>query len=148
MPTANPPCDPRGLLAHVHPDLVKVLLAASQAPQPFIVVYGIRTEAAEQAAVASGHSHTLHSRHLPQSHENMLACAVDVAALDNLGKVWFAPGHEEVVFGRIAGQIKAAASKLNVPIQWGGDAIGAWVPGVPSHFRDWGHIQLPWAQYP
>jgi len=133
-------------LAHVHPDLAKVIRASVQAPQPFLVVYGIRTEAAEQAAVATGHSHTMHSRHLPQSHENMLSCAVDVAALIG-GQVSFAQGHEAEVFGRIAAQVKAAAAALNIPIQWGGDAIGAWVPGVVSHFRDYGHFQLPWLQY-
>jgi len=139
--------DPHNLLIHVHPDLVKVINSAAQSPQPFIVVYGIRTEAAEQAAVASGHSRTLHSRHLPQSHEHLLSCAVDVAAVTN-GVVNFAPGHEASVFGQIAKQIQAAADTLKVPIQWGGAAIGAWIPGVPSHFRDWGHFQLPWAQYP
>ncbi len=135
------------MLAHVHPDLCKVIRAAAQSPQPFEVVYGIRTEAAEQQAVASGHSTTLHSRHLPQSHENMLACAVDVAALLD-GKVSFAPGREAEVFGQIAKQIQAAADELKIPIQWGGAPVGAWTPGVVSTFHDWGHFQLPWAQYP
>lgn len=141
--------DPRSEsnLAHVHSDLAKVIRAAAQSPQSFEVTYGIRTEAAEHAAVASGHSQTTHSRHLPQSHENMRACAVDVAALIG-GAVSFAPGREPEVFGQIAAQIKAAAKSLNIPIQWGGDAIGAWVPGVVSHFRDWGHFQLPWGSYP
>lgn len=141
--------DPRSEanLAHVHPDLANVMRHAAQSPQAFEIVYGIRTEQAEQAAVASGHSHTLHSRHLPQSHENMLACAVDVAALtDNV--VNFARGHEAEVFGQIAAQVKAAAKELGTPLQWGGDAIGAWIPGVVSTFRDYGHFQLPWAQYP
>lgn len=139
--------DPHGYLDHVHPDLAKVVRAAAQAPQAFVVVYGLRTEAAEQAAVASGHSQTLHSRHLPQSLENNAACAVDVAALFG-GQLSFAPGHEPPVFGAIAQQMKDAAAHLGIPIQWGGDAIGAWVPGVVSHFRDWGHFQLPWKQYP
>lgn len=141
--------DPRSEtnLAHVHPVLATVMREADQTPQPFVVVYGIRTEAAEHVAVASGHSHTMHSRHLPQSLENMKACAVDVAAIEN-GKVSFAPKREAAVFGQIAKQIQAAADRLGIPIQWGGAAVGAWTPGVVSHFRDWGHFQLPWAQYP
>lgn len=134
-------------LAHVHPDLCRVMRAAAQHPQPFVVVYGIRTEQAERQAVASSHSQTTHSRHLPQDHERLQACAVDVAALVG-GKLSFAPGHEQAVFGQIAGQVKAAAQQLGVPIQWGGDPVGAWAPGVVSHFRDWGHFQLPWAEYP
>lgn len=132
--------DPRSEanLQHVHPDLCRVIRAAAQTPQPFVVVYGIRTEAAERQAVASGHSTTMHSRHLPQSHENLQACAVDVAALID-GQVSFAAGHEAQVFGKIWAQIEAAAAELKVPVQWG----GAWAP-----FKDWGHVQLPWSVYP
>jgi len=133
-----------GFLEHVHPDLAKVIRAAAQEPQPFAVVYGIRTLAAEAEAVTTGHSQTMHSRHLPDLHyatvENPegVSCAVDVAALVD-GKISFAPGHEVDVFGQIAAQIKKAAQELSVPIDWGGD----WV-----HFKDWGHIQLTWQAYP
>lgn len=140
--------DPHGLLKDVHPDLVKVIAAAAQEPRQFRVIYGIRSEEAEQEAVRSGHSQTLHSRHLPQGHENGKSCAVDVAALDSHGEVWFAPGLESQVFGQIAKQIQAAADELHVPIEWGGAAVGAWAPGAVSHFRDWGHFQLPWKEYP
>lgn len=126
-------------------DLVRVLRLAAQTPQSFIVVYGIRTLAAEAEAVASGHSKTMHSRHLPDTRG--LAAAVDVAALIG-GKVSFAPGNEAAVFGAIAAQIKAAAASIAIEIEWGGDAVGAWEPGVVSHFRDWGHFQLLWSQYP
>lgn len=132
-------------LRGVHPDLVKVLRAAAQTPQPFEVVYGLRTMADEAAAVASGHSQTMHSRHMLNSRH--LGCAVDVAHLAG-GKIDFAPGHEPYIFGAIATQILAAAHQLQVPIQWGGADVGAWIPGVVSHFHDWGHFQLPWAQYP
>lgn len=141
------------VLAHVHPDLARVLRAAPQTPQPFILVYGIRSLAAEAQSVASGHSHTMRSRHLPDSHyateadPDGVACAVDVAALID-GKVDFAEGREEAVFGQIADQITGAAVALGIPIQWGGQAVGAWTPGVVSHFRDWDHFQLPWSAYP
>lgn len=132
-------------LARVEPDLAKVMRAAAQAPQPWRIVQGLRTLAAEQEAVATGHSHTLHSRHLPD--KNGLAAAVDVAALVG-GAVSWAPGREAEVFGQIAAQVEAAAKALGVPVMWGGAAIGAWIPGVVSHFRDWGHFQLPWDRYP
>lgn len=123
-------------LADVHPDLAKIMRAASQEPQPFQIVYGIRTLVEEAEAVATGHSTTMHSRHLPN--KDGLSCAVDVAALIG-GKLSFAPGHEAEVFGKIATQIKRAASSLLIPIDWGGD----WLK-----FKDWGHWELPWHQYP
>lgn len=134
-----------GHLVKVHPDLVKVIRAAAQSPQPFCVVYGLRTVEAQRQAVATGHSKTMKSRHLPNA--KGFACAVDTAALID-GKVSWAPGHEEAVFGHIAQQIQAAADALKVPIQWGGAKVGAWTPGVVSTFRDFGHFQLPWKQYP
>lgn len=128
--------DPNKKLAQVHPDLIKVLNAATQTPQPFTIVYGIRTLAAEKIAVATGHSTTMHSRHLPN--KAGLACAVDVAALIG-GKVSWAPGHEAAVFGQIAAQIMAAAKTVGVPVEWGGN----W-----HSFKDYGHFQLPWLKYP
>lgn len=134
-------------LAHVHPDLVRVIRATAQAPQPFIVDYGLRTLQAEAQAVASGHSQTMHSRHLPDAHYGNVAMAVDVAALID-GQVSFAPGREEQVFGLIAAQVLAAAATLSVKLQWGGSPVGAWTDGVVSHFRDWGHFQLDPSAYP
>lgn len=128
--------DPHGMLAHVEPDLAKVINAAAQTPQPFVVVYGIRTQAAEAQAVRTGHSTTMHSRHLPD--RNGLAAAVDVAAMLD-GKLSFAPGHEAEVFGKIVAQIKEAAAALRIPIECGAD----W-----HSFRDWGHVQLPWSTHP
>lgn len=124
-------------LAGVHADLAKVIRAASQHPQPFIVVQGLRTGAQQAAALASGHSTTLHSRHLPHPLDG-LSRAVDVVAMTG-GKVDYAAGHEEKVFGAIADQIKIAAHELGIPVEWGGD----W-----RKFRDYAHLQLPWKQYP
>lgn len=123
-------------LAHVHPDLAKVISAASQDPQPFVVTYGLRTEAAEKEAVATGHSQTMHSRHL--ANKQGMACAVDITPLDH-GKLSFEAGHEAHFYGAIAIAIGAAAHALNIPVEWGGD----W-----KTFHDWGHFQLPWAKYP
>ncbi len=126
-------------------DLVRVLRAAAQTPQPFVVVSGIRTTAQEKAACASGNSKTMHSRHLPDCHG--LSCAVDVYALID-GKASDAKGHEREVFGEIAKQILAAADALKIPLMWGGSDVGAWVEGQVSHFHDWGHFQLPEKYYP
>jgi peptidoglycan L-alanyl-D-glutamate endopeptidase CwlK len=122
-----------------------VIRGAAQTPQPFEVTYGLRTAAAEAALVAEGASQTLRSRHLASA--DGLARAVDVTPLID-GVLSFAPGREAEVYGQVAAQIQASADALGIPIQWGGAAVGAWTPGVVSHFRDWGHVQLPWAQYP
>lgn len=120
------------LLGHVHPKLAQVIKATSQTPQAFAVVYDIRTLAAEAQAVKTGHSQTMHSRHLPN--KEGLSCAVDVAALAN-GHIDWAKGKEQQVYGQIWKQIEEAATKLGVTVEWGGN----W-----HSFKDWSHIQLPW----
>lgn len=132
-------------LSQVHPDLCEVMRSADQSPQGFVVDYGIRTIQAEEAAVASGHSQTMHSRHLPDANYGGMAMACDVIAT---GSDPFAVGKEAEVFGQIASQVKASAAQLGISIQWGGDPVGAWIDGVPSHFRDWGHFQLDPKEYP
>lgn len=121
------------ILTHVHPDLVKVIRATPQEPQPFVVVYGIRTQEAEKQAVETGHSTTMHSRHL--ANKEGLSCAVDVAALKN-GEIFWAKGSEKEVYGQIWAQVEQTYKELNIILEWG----GAW-----ETFKDWGHIQLPWS---
>lgn len=140
--------DPHNLLAKVHPDLVKVIQKAAQQPQPFQVVYGIRTIEEEREAVATGHSQTLHSRHLPDPTFGGVAMAVDIACLDAKGKLtWTVDNQTGGIYGDAAKQILAAANLLGVHIQWGGQPVGAWIDGVVSHFRDWGHYQLDPTNY-
>lgn len=127
--------DPHGLLAHVEPDLAKVINAAADGT--FIVVYGVRTVAEERKAVETGHSTTMHSRHLPD--HRGLSAAVDLAAVDGQGHIDWAAGKETQVYGAIAAKVKHAATTLGIPIEWGGD----W-----HSFKDWGHFELPWALYP
>lgn len=124
--------DPHNLLLHVHPDLVKVIVAASQGAQKFQVVQGLRTLTQEAEAVASGHSTTMHSRHLPNTEG--LSCAVDVAALTNSHIDWTSARYPP-----INAQVQAVARSLHIPVEWG----GLWKKPV-----DLGHFQLPWAQYP
>lgn len=140
--------DPHGLLAKVHPDLVAVIKKASQTPQPFQVVYGIRTLEAEKEALAKGNSKTLNSRHLADPHFNGEAMAVDIACLDKNGKIsWTVADANGGTYGVAAKQILVAAHQLNIPVQWGGSPVGAWIDGVVSHFRDWGHFQLDRSTY-
>jgi peptidoglycan L-alanyl-D-glutamate endopeptidase CwlK len=131
-------------LTHVHPDLAKVMRAASQGT-PFHVCYGIRSLAEEAKAVVSGHSQTMHSRHLANSHG--VACAVDVVWIDEAGKLDWAAGHEGKIFGAIATNVLLAARELGIHVEWG----GTWNETTviePGHFHDWGHFQLPWKLYP
>lgn len=139
--------DPHNLLSAVHPDLAKVLRATAQTPVAFQIVFGVRTQAQEAQAVASGHSHTMHSRHLAEA--DGLSRAIDFCVIGAAGKLdWTVSDAKGGAFGQVAAQIQHAADMLGVPIQWGGAAVGAWTPGVVSTFHDWGHVQLPWKQYP
>ena len=141
--------DPHGLLSQVHPDLVRVLQAAPQTPQAFQVVYGLRTPQAEQEAVSTGHSETLHSRHLADANYGGDSMAVDIACLDDTGAItWDVADASGGRYGQAAAQVLATAASLGVAVQWGGQAVGAWVDGEVSHFRDWGHFQLDPAEYP
>jgi peptidoglycan LD-endopeptidase CwlK len=140
--------DPHNLLSQVHPDLVKVIETAKQTPQPFEVIYGIRTLAAEEQAVASGHSETLHSRHLPDPAYGNLSMAVDIGVFDNGGVYVGSGSNVPSLYTAVSEQILAASKELGIDVQWGGQAIGAWTDGVVSHFRDWGHYQLDPTKYP
>lgn len=146
--------DPHGYLAAVHPDLVKVMQGAYDGS--FEIVYGIRTLAAEEEAVATGHSETLHSRHLPDAHFGGKAMAVDIACLDEQGGQitggidWStsdAPGWGGH-YGAAANKVLAVAQRLGVKVQWGGALVGAWTDDVKSNFHDFGHFQLDPSVYP
>lgn len=118
-------------LAHVHPDLVKVIEAAAKSAS-FLVIHGIRTVAEEAANCAKGASQTMHSRHLPN--KQGFACAIDFAALDQGHVTW-----DPKAYAPVWRAIKAAADAMHIPVEWG----GSWVS-----LRDWGHVQLPWKDYP
>jgi peptidoglycan LD-endopeptidase CwlK len=125
-----------------------------QTPQAFQVVYGIRTPAAEAEAVATGHSETMHSRHLAGggldavSAYGGMAMAADIACLVGSNISWEVADPTGGIYGVAARQILANASKLGIAVQWGGQEVGAWTDCVPSHFRDWGHFQLDPSKYP
>ena len=116
------------ILSLVHPDLAKVVRAASLiTPVPFIVTEGLRNRGRQAELYRKGATRTMRSRHLTGH-------AVDVAA--KIGKLvrWDWP-----LYDKIALAMKAAADESGIPLEWGGD----WVS-----FRDGPHFQLPWDKYP
>lgn len=114
-------------LKGVHPDLVEVIAQASEGAINFIVTEGLRTLERQKILVAEGKSRTMHSRHLTGH-------AVDLAVVMGGELHWDWPSYRF-----LAMQVKAAASELNIPIEWGGD----WVS-----FKDGPHFQLPFKEYP
>lgn len=115
-------------LKGVHPDLVKLVEEVAKVTDvPFTILEGRRSLERQKQLVAKGASKTLKSRHLTGH-------AVDIAPTIN-GKVsWAWP-----LYHKLAPEVKAVASKLKIPIEWGGD----WVS-----FKDGPHWQLSWKQYP
>lgn len=125
-----------GNLKGVHPDLVRVMTAALQAaPFPFRVIDGLRTLDEQKELVRTKKSKTMRSRHLTGH-------AVDLVPwqdLDKDGKVETEEIFNAAQMRLLAPVIKAAAAKLGVAIEWGGD----W-----RTFYDGPHWQLTWAAYP
>jgi peptidoglycan L-alanyl-D-glutamate endopeptidase CwlK len=118
----------RERLAGVHPDLVRVIeLAAETAPFDLAITEGLRTKAKQAEYVKSGASQTMNSRHLTGH-------AVDITPyVDNkISYAW-------PLYYKLEPVVKAAAKKLNVKIQWGGD----W-----KKFKDGPHWELDWKAYP
>jgi peptidoglycan L-alanyl-D-glutamate endopeptidase CwlK len=120
-------------LEGVHPHLVAIVKEAAEiGPVTFQVIEGVRSLARQRALVKQGASRTLRSRHLTAP--NGLGHAVDLAVFVNGRLSWEAP-----LYHRLADQVKVAAKRLGIPVEWGGDWRG---------FFDGPHFQLPWASYP
>lgn len=115
-------------LEGIHPDLVSIIKSAADLTLiDFIVTEGLRTKERQRALVAIGASHTMNSRHLTGH-------AVDLAAKVGGEVRWDWP-----LYSKLAETMKFAATKLKLPIEWGGD----W-----TKLRDGPHFQLPWDEYP
>lgn len=115
-------------LKGLHPDLQKVILEYERSGTiPIRILEGMRTLARQKALLKQGATTTLRSRHLTGH-------AIDIAPLDgkNPSFVW-------ALYYPLAKEIKAAAKRVGVPLEWGGD----WVK-----FKDGPHWQLPWKKYP
>lgn len=115
-------------LEGVHPDLVRIVrLAASESELDFIVTEGVRTLMRQSELVKAKASKTMNSRHLTGH-------AVDLAAMIGNEARWDWP-----LYHQLGATMKAAAKKLGIPLEWGGD----W-----RQFKDGPHFQLPWKEYP
>lgn len=115
-------------LIGVHPDLQRVVRRAIQESKvDFTITEGLRTKERQRKLVAAGASRTMNSRHLTGH-------AVDLAAKVNGGIRWDWP-----LYAELAKAMKAAASKEQVSIEWGGD----W-----RTFRDGPHFELDRKVYP
>ena len=111
-----------------HPDLIRVIeKAATMSGKPFVVTEGLRSRERQEKLVAEGKSQTMHSRHLTGH-------ACDLAIIQGGKAVWDWKSYEV-----LAGDVKAAAALLKVPIEWGGD----W-----KTLKDGPHFQLPHKEYP
>ncbi|MFG1226016.1 M15 family metallopeptidase [Xanthobacter wiegelii] len=122
-------------LAHVHPDLVRIVRRAAEiSSAPFEVVDGARTVEEQRVNIRNGVSKTMNSRHIIAA--NGYAHAVDIALRAKTDVAMFSPA---VAREKIAPVMKQAARELRVPIEWGGDWKGSW---------DTPHWQLPWKAYP
>lgn len=117
----------RSRMQGVHPRLCDVVnLAIAITDVDFAVLEGMRTVERQRELVAAKASQTMRSRHLTGH-------AVDLGAIVGGQVRWDWP-----LYDRIAKAVKEAASRLGVPIEWGGD----W------KMRDGPHFQLPWKEYP
>jgi peptidoglycan L-alanyl-D-glutamate endopeptidase CwlK len=123
------------ILYNAHPDLVLVILMAAQLSQvPFKVNESIRSVEQQKANIKKGVSWTMHSRHLPSADGK--SRAVDIVPLDSDGRAVLSAWP---VYFKLAPFIKAAAAKVGVVVEWGGD----W-----KKTPDGPHWQLSWAKYP
>jgi peptidoglycan L-alanyl-D-glutamate endopeptidase CwlK len=149
-------------LAVLHPDLRRVLARARVNGARFRIDTVERSLAAQKAAVASGNSQTMDSRHLP-SRVTQLVHAVDLYPLDDVD-------HDNVPwdwddFYPLAEQIRAAADQEKVQVRWGGcwkvitgttQSAKAMVAAYSAERRALGrkplldgpHFELPAATYP
>lgn len=106
----------RANLVGVHPDLVSVVVRALKySQQDFSVFEGVRTRERQKKYVDSGVSKTMNSRHIPQSNQCGMGCAVDLVPFIDGGLRW-----EWIPIYSIARAMRQASLESNVPIVWGG----------------------------
>jgi peptidoglycan LD-endopeptidase CwlK len=98
----------------VHPDLVRVVeRAIAITTQDFAVHDGLRTPEGQAQLIASGASHTLKSKHLPQA--DGFSHAVDLVPYINGKLRW-----EWSPIFKIAVAVDTAAAELGIELRWGG----------------------------
>ena len=118
-------------LKTVDPRLQRLFLEVIKVtPIDVSIVCGKRSLEEQAAAVRSGASSTMNSRHLTGH-------AVDVAPFVGGGISW-----DWKYFDLLAPVVKRVARDLLIPVEWGGD----WPNNPPKSFRDGPHWQIPWGK--
>lgn len=116
----------------VHPDLVKVATRAIVlSTVDFRILEGLRSAAAQLAAFNAGKSKIKSGGRHQSGH------AIDIQAIDpDTNKpTWVT---STGLYSKINDAFEAASKELGIPIRWGGT----------FSFGDYGHFELPKAQYP
>jgi peptidoglycan L-alanyl-D-glutamate endopeptidase CwlK len=117
-----------GKLEGVHPDLVKVAMAAAEACHKdgleFQITEGVRTVARQRLLLAKGATTTMKSRHLTGD-------AFDFVPVVDGEMCWKWPA-----FWPIVEHIEAAAKALGIAVECG----ARW-----KKFPDGPHVQRPWS---
>ena len=123
-------------LQGVHPDLVAVVeLAISISTEDFTVLEGMRSKTRQRQLYNAGKSTTMNSRHLTGH-------AVDIAPFPTNGDFdddGVLNIHDWDEYHPMAANMKKAAVRLGVELEWGGDWKG---------FPDGPHFQLSWRTHP
>jgi peptidoglycan L-alanyl-D-glutamate endopeptidase CwlK len=101
--------------------------AIKESPLDFSITEGLRTKERQQELFSAGKSQTMNSRHLTGK-------AVDIAVIKDGTVTW-----DFKYYQLVADHIKGVATKLGIPLVWGGD----WVS-----FRDGPHFELNKSKYP
>ena len=115
-------------LAEVHADLKRVAARALELSSvDFAVTDGLRTKEEQAANLQKGVSQTKNSRHLTGH-------AVDIVAIVGGRASW-----DYSLYQSIAAAFKAAATELDIGVEWGGD----W-----KTLKDGCHFQLSRKEYP
>lgn len=112
-----------GILQSVNPKLLELFTTAIiDSPFDFTCYHGLRTQAEQDEMLRTGASRVSHSKHQD-------GLAVDFFVWVNGECSW----SDAEAYREVANHIKDCASRLNIPIVWGGD----W-----KSFKDMVHIEL------
>ena len=123
-------------LKSLHPDLIRVLEAwRANTHLRCRILETERSAEQQRINVAKAVSQTTRSRHVRANNRNGFVCAVDIGVMKSATQLsWQWPD-----YSYLAREVKAAAHRVGVPIEWGGD----W-----RTLKDGPHFQLPRKDYP
>lgn len=120
-------------LKDVHPDLIKVIMAALvTSPYDFGIIEGKRSIERQRELFALGKSRTLNSRHL-------VGKAVDFDVFVDGAVTW-----DEKYYEAVSVAFKECAKELGIPVVWGGDFPKLY----GGTFVDSDHLELERHAYP